>query len=73
LPFKERATLDINIQLLKKEANAEEVILMDADEAAKSNNKVLINMANNATPGDPQVMLEWWILIYLKVNENIVV
>jgi len=59
LPFKEKEILDINILLLKKEANADEIVLLDADEAAKSGNKVLVNFANNATPGDPQVMLEW--------------
>jgi len=58
LSFKEREILEINSAFLKKEAAVEEICLLEAEAALKSGNKILVNIAQNAFPGKPQIMLE---------------
>lgn len=58
LGYNERQVLKSYIDILKKEFGVEEILIVEAEEAAKSSNKIFVTAANNSLPGRPQLVFE---------------
>jgi hypothetical protein len=56
LPFIERELVNSNIENLKKEFKLEEILIVEADDARSSTDKLTITAANNSLPGKPQII-----------------
>jgi len=56
LPFVERELLNSNLENLKKEFKLEEILIIEADEARTSTDKLTVTAANNSLPGKPQTI-----------------